>query len=510
MKIPRLIKAVGFVTLISGLGKILGFGRETIIASYFGASEVADVFFVSSLVPTILFTAIGTAIQAGIIPLFMEERQKNSKKAVEFMSVLGTFFLLISLLIILVTFIFAKPLVALMAPGFDSEQLNLAVKLTRIMIPSMLFLTLTAISTGVLNANKQFVLPAFTATVQNVIIILATIFLANTYGVTGLSIGVLLGAAGQFLIQYPSFSKSDIHMNIHFQENKEQIKKTLILFYPIIIASMSVQLNSLVDRMVSSGLETGSVSALNYANRLLWLPLSVILTPLITVLYPTIVEAALESYSKFFDIVKKGMTMIIFLGIPFMIVMTVSGKSLVEFVFERGAFNTEATSMTTFALLFYSIGLLFFALRDYLMNCFYAIKKTKFAMYSCLVAVLVNIALSVLLSKVFQIGGVALATSISMLLQCIFLFTYLVRKRERDTQEGHFLKDLGKMSIVIAILFLIALPVQHLLVNMYNLIELVIITIIVFGSYLLLSFIFKVSALNPLLEKVKKKKELSQ
>ena len=508
MKIPTLIKSIGLVTIISGLGKILGFARESIIAAYFGTSEVADVFFVSSLVPTLLFTAIGTAIQAGTIPLFMEERSKNEKDARMLMSLLGTFFLVLSLLFIGITMLFTQPLIKIMAPGFTHNQIELAVTITRIMIPSMVFLTLTSISTGVLNANKQFVLPAFSATIQNVVIILATILLAHTYGVYGLSIGVLIGAAGQFFIQYPSFKKAEIGLNFAFREHKERIFRIMILFYPIIIAAISVQLNSLVDRMVSTGLETGSVSALNYGNRLLWLPLSVILTPLITVLYPSLVEGVLESYRKFFGIIQRGMSLILFASIPFTLLMILIGDNLIEIAFQRGSFHKAATTITNQALFYYALGLMFFALRDFLMNGFYALKRTKIAMYSCLGAVIVNIVLSITLSKYMAVGGIALASSISMLMQCLVLFLYLLKNyEEKDAYMRQFRKEAGKLALVTTGVLIIVIPVIHFIpVNISIILETIAISLLIFAAYLALSILFKVQAIQPLANKIKVKR----
>ncbi|WP_171050997.1 murein biosynthesis integral membrane protein MurJ [Bacillus sp. BHET2] len=508
MKIPTLIKSIGLVTIISGLGKLLGFARESIIAAYFGTSEVADVFFVSSLVPTLLFTAIGTAIQAGTIPLFMEERSKSEKDARKLMSLLGTFFLVLSLLFIGVTMLFTQPLIQIMAPGFTAGQVDLAVTITRIMIPSMVFLTLTSISTGVLNANKQFVLPAFSATIQNVVIILATILLAHTYGVYGLSIGVLIGAAGQFFIQYPSFKKAEIGFNFSFRKHKKRIFRIMILFYPIIIAAISVQLNSLVDRMVSTGLETGSVSALNYGNRLLWLPLSVILTPLITVLYPSLVEGVLESYRKFFGIIRRGTSLILFASIPFTLLMILIGDNLIEIAFQRGSFDKAATIITNQALFYYALGLMFFALRDFLMNGFYALKRTKIAMYSCLGAVIVNIVLSITLSKYMAVGGIALASSISMLMQCLVLFLYLLKDYEdKDTYIRQFSKEAGKLALATTGVLIIVIPVMHVIPGTINVIlETIVVSFLIFAGYLVLSILFKVHAIQPLANKLKVKR----
>ncbi|MET1181412.1 murein biosynthesis integral membrane protein MurJ [Peribacillus simplex] len=496
--LSHVIKSVGLVTIIAAIGKVLGFGRESIIAAYFGASSLADVFFVASLIPTILFTALGSGLQAGVIPIYLEKKADNPVKADEFISVLGSFFMLVAGVLTIACMIFIKPLVMLTAPGFSESELALTESLTRIMLPSLLFFTLSYMATGVLNANKRFILPALTSTAQNTVIIAATVLFAAPFGIEGLAWGFLFGAASQFLIQYPSLKKYGIRPIVAFLPHKRQIVQTLYTFYPIIIAALAIQLNSVVDRIIATSLETGSVSALNYANRLLWLPLSIVLTPLITVLYPSIVERALISYRSFLNLTLKGVKSLLFLAIPFMVVMLISGNSLITLAFQRGAFDASATEVTYRAFIFYSAYLPFFALRDYLMNAFYALKKTKVAMYSCLVAVLLNVLLSWVLSRYLGVGGIALASGISMLLQSLYLFGYLWLKTER-TDKAAFtdvFQESSKLAIIGIIIYGLALWIHPLTMTLPIIMELVIISLLVFGLYLALSILFKVSSLQ--------------
>ncbi|KWW20861.1 hypothetical protein AS888_14595 [Peribacillus simplex] len=495
----HVLKSVGLVTIITAVGKVLGFGRESIIAAYFGASSTADVFFVASLIPTILFTALGSGLQAGVIPIYLEKKAENPIKADDFISLLGSFFMLAAGVMTIVCMIFAKPLVMLVAPGFSGAELELTESLTRIMLPSLLFFTLSYMATGVLNANKRFILPALTSTAQNTVIIVATVLCAAPFGVEGLAWGFVFGAASQFLIQYPSLKRYGIRPVLSFLPHKRQIVQTLSTFYPIIIAALAIQLNSVVDRIIATSLETGSVAALNYANRLLWLPLSIVLTPLITVLYPSIVERALISYNAFLELTLRGMKSLVFLAVPFVIVMLVSGNGLITLAFERGAFDASATETTYTAFFFYSAALPFFALRDYLMNAFYALKKTKAAMYSCLFAVLLNVMLSWFLSRHLGVGGIAMATGISMLLQSLYLFCCLWLKADGRKDTAVFrdvLLESGKLLIIGAIIYGLARWLHPLALAFPIIVELVFISLLVFGLYLGLSMVFKVSSLK--------------
>ncbi|WP_071460838.1 murein biosynthesis integral membrane protein MurJ [Bacillus massilinigeriensis] len=504
-KLPGIVKAVGIVTVISAFGKVLGFVREAIIATYFGASEMADVFFVANMIPTLLYTAIGIAIYSGIIPIYVEEKERDPLKADETMSVLGTVFLVIATFISVLSFILSEELVRIFAPGFSDSQQQQAALLTKIMVPGIIFMALTTISTGVLNSHKKFVTPSLTATAQNIVVILFTVLLADEYGVKGLAAGVLVGTIFQFIIQYPSISKYNIRLNFSFKKERKRIKETLILFYPIIVASLAVQINGVTDRVISSGLDEGSVSALSYANKLMQLPLSIVMAPLITVLYPSIVESAIKGKEEFFRLVMKGAKTIIYLSIPFVAVMVVGGKDLIQLAFQRGAFDIDATMKTVPVFIFYSLGLVFFALRDYLMNCLYALKETKLAMYTSISMVLVYIVLSFTLSTYFEVSGIAIATSFATFLQASMLAFFLwIKTKPGRGAWNELVWDILKFLAAFAGSSIAAYPVYQSLNELPAIPLLTVITIVVFAVFLVLSYILRIQETKAILKLFKK------
>ncbi|WP_077329229.1 murein biosynthesis integral membrane protein MurJ [Virgibacillus siamensis] len=415
----NMLRAFGVITILSIIGKLLGFGREALIAAYFGTSPVADVFFMANIIPLIMFTAIGTAIQAGIIPLYMKDKEKGHDVARNHLNSLGTIFIWTAVAFSLVTFIFADIIMELIAPGFSEEQLELGAFLTRILAPTIVLLTFMAISTGVLHSRKHFLLPALSPAVQNVFVIVAIIFLSAEFGVVGLAIGVLAGVFIQFVIQYPPLQMDGFRMTMHFSP---ELKRRLVMFIPIIAAALFLQLNDVVDRIITSTLSSGSVAAINYASRLVWIPVSLIMTPLITVFYPSLVEKTSAPGEGFIHMVKRGMFAIFLIAVPFEIVMLLEGKHVVEFAFQRGVFGDQALNLTWRAFFFFAVALPFFALRDFLMNALYAVRRFKAAMFTCLIGLVVNAGLSLFLASLMGIGGVALATSISMIITVTFLF----------------------------------------------------------------------------------------
>src|SRR6476620_4522505 len=155
-----IVRAVSIVTIVTIIGKLLGFGRESVIAAFYGASAQSDVYFVAAVIPTILFAAISMAITTGIVPIYIEENKKNKEEAANLISALLNLLLVISIIFTALCIIFAPFITKLVAPGFSGEQLELAITLTRIMLPSFCFFVLSAVATGVLNANQKFLAPA--------------------------------------------------------------------------------------------------------------------------------------------------------------------------------------------------------------------------------------------------------------------------------------------------------------------------------------------------------------
>ncbi|PAE25821.1 murein biosynthesis integral membrane protein MurJ [Bacillus sp. 7894-2] len=454
----KLLQAAGALTLIAIMSKLLGFGRELLMASYFGASITTDAYFVASIIPVLMFTAVGMAITTGMVPLYAEAKAKSQQEASDIISVMGTLFLILSIILTGLLYLLTPLVTRLMAPGFTDSQLELTNILTWIMLPSFCFYVLSAIMTGILEYEKVFTPPAFGAIPQNILIIAAIVFLNEWYGIYGIAVATLLGAFSQFLIQYPFIRKYKVlRLNFQFKKHSKVIKSTIIGFAPIVVASLAYQLNAVVDRMIASGLSEGSVSALNYSNKLMFLPLSIVLLSLITVIFPSIVDAAIEKGDRLVRLIFNGMSAIGLIGIPIVIVMLVESQNLVNIAYKRGAFDEEAAIMTASAFFFYSFGMIFIALKEFLNRAFVAMKATKVTMIGSVGSVAANIVLSILFAKFFGVGGIALATSIAMILQTIFLFMYLPKKTviKKGEIPAFFVSGLKLLAIFITGYFIV-------------------------------------------------------
>ncbi|MED3563414.1 murein biosynthesis integral membrane protein MurJ, partial [Bacillus xiapuensis] len=481
----KMIKSVGIITLIAIVSKMLGFGRDLLMAAYFGASTVTDAFFVASIIPVLLFAALGMAITSGIAPIYAEAKKKSQQEARSIISVLATLFISLSIILTFVFYIATPMMTKLIAPGFNSQQTVLTNQLTMIMLPSFCFFVLSALMTGILEYEKVFAPPAFIAIPQNLFVIITIIFLTKQYGIYGVAVATLLGSVSQFFILYPFIKKYQVfHINFAFKTYQNQIFSTLRLFSPIIIASGVYQINAVVDRMVASRLPEGSVSALNYANKLMYLPLSILLLSLITVIFPSVVDSAVKKGTEFVHWVFKGISLITFAAIPIAVVMLVESRILVELAFKRGAFDETAALMTKQAFFFYTFGMIFMALKEYLNRCFVALKETKVTMTCSILAVGLNIVLSIILAHFIGVGGIALATAIAMLFQTLLLFFYLPRHVQIEkTAKLSFMKSFGKLLILFGVIFLLSRFSVLLLPAINPILHLIFITLITFGLF---------------------------
>lgn len=372
------------------LSKVLGFGREAILAAAFGASAATDAYLVAKIIPALLFGLVGTSITTVGIPLFSEYIHRPEKRAELPLLIWTTFHGVTAALLAIASLgIPAAPwLVDILAPGFAPEQLDLAVTLVRVLLPMVVLMGMVGWAQGVLNAHQHFTAPALMGIPYNITMI-GGIFLAAAYGgITEVAWATLLATLSQFLIQVPALHRRGITYLPVFCWRHPALRRMLRLAGPVLIGVGANQLNVIVDRMLASGLAEGSISALNYAQRILSLPQGLFALPLITVFYPILTErTTLQDAAGFRSGLSRGLGVLAFMLIPMMIGMMVLRQDLVQFIFQRGAFDTRDAWMTAVALLFYTSGLVFLMWREFLNRAFYALQDTFTPMWTGLAAV---------------------------------------------------------------------------------------------------------------------------
>ncbi|MCR3923327.1 MAG: murein biosynthesis integral membrane protein MurJ, partial [Firmicutes bacterium] len=422
-----LIKSAGMVTILLVISRLLGFVRESAIAYRFGTTAETDAYVMATTVPLILFLAFNDAVKTTFIPVYGEYHRKEEGNtfALTVFFILGTVLLLLSVLLVV-----AAPLVVqLLAPGFTPEKKEITIVLARIMLPGLLFMGLSGLSSGILHIKKNFFIPAITAYPSNVIIIITALFLGVRYGVVGLAWGTMFGFALQFLIQVPTIAGFGVFKQNKLMWKHPGLKKMALLLPPVVIGSAATELKTIIDRIFGSALPDGDLSALNFANRVYLLPNGILILALLTVLYPTLVELfAEEKMADFKKTLRQGIGLIITLVFPMMVGLIVLRVPVVRLLFERGEFTAAATQSTAYALAFYSLGLLPLGVMLLFSRAFYATKDTMTPMFLTFVTMVINTILNWFLIKPMAHGGLALGTAISIYIGAIGL-GYLMWKK---------------------------------------------------------------------------------
>ncbi len=413
------------------LAKILGFGRELTLASVYGASGTSDAFLVAMNIPAVIFTAIGTSLGTAFIPIYCDVKSNLGEDgAKKYTNNVFNIVVLICIVISIIGVIFTPQIVKLFAVGFEGETFKQAIYFTRVMTLGMAFLGMSYIMMAYLQVNDNFIIPGLMPIPYNILII-ASIIISAKVDSNLLPWGALIGLLLQFLFQLPFAMKKGYRYRPYVNFKDEQMKKMIWLIAPVLIGVAVNQINSIVDRTIASTLVTGSISALNYATKLNQFVMGIFIVSISSVIYPVLSKLSTEDNKEEFNkSIVKSVNTVSLLVIPISVGAIILANPIVKLLFERGEFDARATEMTAIALVFYSIGMIGFGLRDILGKVFYSLQDTKTPMINGIIAMFVNIVLNILFVKFtnMQLAGLAFATSISALITIALLFISLRKK----------------------------------------------------------------------------------
>ena len=422
---------IGAATLSS---RILGFVRDVILARLLGATMAADAFFIAYRVPNLFRELLAEGSMASaFIPVFTEYHALRSKKETwELASAVFTTLLSLVTVVTVVGVMAAPIIVWVLAPGFheDAEQITLTTTLTRIMFPYLIFMSLAAVTMGMLNALRAFAAPAFAPVLFNVCIIVCALVLAPSLEepVMGVAVGVVIGGLAQFVVQLPGVQRRGLLFHWLFNPGHPGVRKIGALMLPSLLGLSVTQVNVTVGTILASYFP-GGPTYLFYGMRLIQFPLGMFGVALATAILPALSEqASRRDVNELRETLGFGLRMIGFLILPAMVGLIVLRDPIVHVVFEHGAFSAADTQGTAAALLAYAVGLWAFAGTRVIVAVFYALQDTKTPAVIAVIAMLVNVGLAVGLMKPFAHAGLALATALSATVNVGALITVLSRR----------------------------------------------------------------------------------
>ena len=443
------------IAVFSLLSKIFGLVRERLIAHNFGAGELSDIYYSAFRLPDLIFnTLVLGALTSAFIPIFQKVWQRDKKEGLLLAnSVLNIFLIIISILIIL-AIILAPELMNFITPGFNEMQLVNVVSLTRIMLLAIIFFVGSNIIGGVLNSWKIFFSFSLAASFYNIGIIIGIVWIYPYMGLDGLAWGVFLGAVLHLLIQLPEAYKNGWHYIFTIKITKD-LKKIIILMLPRTLGLAAGQINLLVITIIASTLTVGSIAVFNLANNLQSLPISLFAVSLAIAVFPTFTQAITDHNKKIFaDNFSSSLRKILFLLVPISILIIVLRAQIVRVVLGSGAFDWNDTILTANTLGWFAISIFAQGLIPLLARSFYAFEDTKTPMIISIFSIIINIILSFILATKYSVIGLAIAFSISSILNMILLYISL-HKKIHNISDEIILSSLFKISFnsIIAGLF---------------------------------------------------------
>ncbi len=428
-----LVTASLILTIAALASRLLGWVRLLVIGSEFGATSELDAYFAAFRIPDAIFQlVVAGALSAALIPVFQSYRARGQDdEAWQLASSIINLVLIALAGLSLVMAIFAPVLVPIIAPGFDAPTTELTVRMTQIMLLSPVLVGMGAVVSGILNSYQQFTVPAIAPLLYNLAIIGAAIFLAPIMGVEGLAVGVVLGSLAHLVVQLPSLMRIGSRFELRIGLDHPGVRRVAWLMGPRLLGLAAGQLNFLASTILASGLVAGSLTAYNYAFQLSQLPVGIIGVSVAVALFPTFShDAALGNIGRIRTQVSGAVRVLVFIA-ALLTAMTIVLRDPVTAVFyEYGAFTDEATAMTANALAFFAIGLAGHIVVHVLTRAFYAMQDTRTPVGWAVVAVAINVPLMVLLVDPMGIDGLALALSISAVLEVIGLLWSLHRRIE--------------------------------------------------------------------------------
>ncbi len=418
------------VTAAVVVSRILGSLRLIVIGATFGAGPDTDAFLAAFRIPDFIFQLVAAgALSSALIPIVAGLLATDEEaRAWRVASTVTTLMLAVLVALAVIVAIAAPVLVPAITSQFTPAQIERTIELTRVMLLSPILLALGALASSLLNASGRFVASAVAPLVYNVAIILAAVVLAPGMGILGLAVGVVIGAAGHLAIQLVPLHRLGFRYTRGIDLDDPNARQALVLMAPRAVGLAAGQLTFLVATSVSTGLGVGAVTAFTFAFSLFQLPIGVIGVPLGIVTLPAFArELALGKLDRYLALVRESLRLILFVMIPLTGLSIVARGDVVRLLFGYGRIDEATLERTAATLLWLFLALTSESMIAILARAFYAGRDTRTPVYAAIVAVVLNVTLSILLAGPFGLAGIGLAITLGSWAEAVVLVLILWR-----------------------------------------------------------------------------------
>ena len=450
LKRQTVTEAAIIITTITFLSKIVGYAREVLVAKYFGATAQTDAFVIAMLIPSMILGLFSGGIQTVVIREYAEKKTKSISDAKIFVNQIFFIFSVVLAVVSLFLILFSSFFIKIVAFGFEGVRLALASNFMKFLTVFGFMNVLSGLFIGLFQIEGQFLYPAFIGLISNMLIPLSLVLLAPLMGIGSWTLGqnlfgLLHFFAMFFILKYrwKFFDIFEVH-KIRWDEISEFVR----LMLPIVVVSGIGIIYQIIDKTVASFLPYGSISALNFAQRVFLIPYGLLATSISVSVYPSFSTYAVKedngSYSSLFE---KSLFSLAYIMIPISILFVVFSHTIVQLLFERGAFDVSATNLTAGCVAMYSVGLFALSFNSIFHNAFFSFKDTKTPMYISLATAGINIVLDIIFARLWGVSGIALATTI-VTFTALVLYAFSFRKK-------HYVSGISSHKIYVELLKII-------------------------------------------------------
>jgi putative peptidoglycan lipid II flippase len=452
----NILKATGVVLVMNLVVKVLGFLRETSLANAFGASDLSDAYLSAYTIPYFLQSILGYALVAAVVPILTKYLVAGKKEEASYVGSAIINITALGLAAVSVVGILACDiLVKLLAPGYGAEQAALTATLARIMFPSVIFMGVGMVLTGICNAHYRFAVSAFAPGVSNIIIIVSLLFFSAAYGIYGAAWGTLISFVGFFVIQIPVLWQIGFKYRPVLDFKHPDVQQLIREIGPIVLGVAVNQIYFAVNRIFASGLAEGTISNINYANKLMMLPMGIFVSAVVSAIYPALSEFSLKKDRRgLAATMKTGLVSVMLVAVPAAVGLALLSEPIIQLLFEHGEFTHENTLATAWALVCFTLGLIPMAANMIITRVYYALDDVKTPVRIGMISIVLDVLLSLALFRVMAYGGggLALSNSLAALLCFLMMYYYLKLKALPELANQTMLPSLLKVAAASALM----------------------------------------------------------
>lgn len=516
MKQRSFAKTAVLMGIIILFSKIMGLVRDVMIAGTYGTTMYAVAYETASKLPVTIFDfVLGGVVTSAFIPVYNSISVRDGKaKALSFAQSYLNLILTVTAVLSLIGVAFAPQLVYLMAPELSAECALLAAYLTRIMFPMVIFVGLAFTFVGFLQSEGEYNIPAVISLVSNLIMVgylaLSGFFTDDpAVSATGLSVAMLIGWMAQAAVQIPSVAKRGFRMNLRAPLITEDTKRAARNALPILAATWTTPVFSLINTRLASGIENGrAINALGYANRLYIIIVGLFSFVATNLLFPYMARAAASGDTNERDrLTRVSIRVLVFIIAPISAGVAVLAEPFVALIYENGSFTAADTAITSEALRFYAVGMIFTAVCEVLTKAFFSVEKTKLPMISAAISMIFNIAVIAVFGSDLGVGGIALVSGLAAAVNMAANLIFALRQGLIG-HSGADIADILKSLLSTAVMAAAVWAVYRALHGMGSVGSVVSFALSVLTGvvvYAIASFILKSAEIRGMIDSVRKK-----